>query len=279
MAAKPGASKPSPASKSGPPAKASAKSSGSPAAAKSPDNSPPDYGLDSPLAVKSMFSRAAWTFVFGFALWFMNRQEYPGPAASLLIALALLAALFAGAGWFMTWSSRTGKLHLRDRLIDELALTGDEKVLDAGCGLGLFAIGAAKRLKTGKVTAVDLWDPHALSGNSAEAARANARKEGAADRIKFEEGDLRKLASPPENFDVVLSAFALHWLADEPDRDQAVRELFRVLKPGGRLVIADTMHVGRYAQILKESGAGGVIVRGRGFLWCLPVKSVKANKS
>jgi len=276
MAAKPGASsKQSSASKSG----AAAKSSGSPPAVKSPDNSPPDYGVDSPLVVKSMYSRAAWTFAFGFALWFMNRNEYPGPAASLFVALALLAALFASAGWFMTWSSRTGKLRLCDQLIDQLGLKGDEKVLDAGCGLGLMSVGVAKRLKTGKVTAVDLWDPQALSGNSAEAARANAKRESVADRVRFEEADLRKLVYPADNFDVVLSALALHWLADEPDRDQAVRELFRVLKPGGRLLIADTMHVGRYAQILKESSAGDVTVQGRGFLWCLPVKSVMANKS
>jgi arsenite methyltransferase len=278
MAAKPGApSKSSAASKSGPAAKSSAKTSG-PAAAKTPDISPPDYGLDSPLAVRSMYSRAAWTFAFGFALWFMNRQEYPGPAASLLVALALLAALFASTGWFMTWSSRSGKLRLRDQLVAALELKGDEKVLDAGCGLGLLAIGVAKRLKTGKVTAVDVWDPHVPSGNSADAARANARREGVADRIKFEDGDLSKLVYPAENFDVVLSAFALHWLADEPDRDQAVRELLRVLKPGGRLLIADSMHVGRYAEILKESGASGVTVQGRGFLWCLPVKSVAALK-
>jgi len=274
MAAKPGVSKPNPASKSG----TAAKSSGGTPAAKAPDNSPPDYGLDSPLVVKSMYSRAAWTFAFGLALWFMNRNEYPGPAASLVVALALLAALFASAGWFMTWSSRTGKLRLRDQLLGQLSLTGDEKVLDAGCGLGLMSVGVAKRLKNGKVTAVDVWDPHALSGNSAEAARANAKREGVGDRVRFEEADLRKLVYPAENFDVVLSAFALHWLADEPDRDQAVRELFRVLKPGGRLLIADTMHVGRYVQILRESGAGDVTVQGRGFLWCLPVKSVAARK-
>lgn len=276
MARPPAASKSGSASKSGPAAKASAGST----AAKSLDNSPPDYGLDSPLVVRSMYSRAAWTLAFGFALWFMNRNEYPGPAASLFFALALLAALFALAGWFMTWSSRTGKLRLRDQLIDQLALQGDEKVLDAGCGLGLMSVGIAKRLvNIGRVTGVDVWRTDVLSGNSLEAAKQNLKRERIAERAVLETCPLETLYFKDNTFDVVVSAFALHWLADEPDRDQAVRELFRILKPGGRLLIADTMYVGRYAQILKESGAGDVGVQGRGFLWCLPVKSVKANKS
>jgi SAM-dependent methyltransferase len=246
--------------------------------AKPSDSSPVDYGLDSPQEIKSMYSRGAWTFAFGFALWFMNRQEYPGPAVSLLLALTLVAAVFFWAGWFMTWSSRKGKLVLRDQLVAMLALNGDEKVLDAGCGRGLLSIGVAKRLKTGKVTAVDVWNPQALSGNSAEAARANAKAEGVADRIRFEDGDLRHFGYPAENFDVALSFGALHFFDDEPDRDQAVRQLYRVVKPGGRLLIADTKFTGRYAQILRESGADEVSVQSRGFLWCVPVKSVTARK-
>jgi arsenite methyltransferase len=270
MARPSAASKAGPASKSDPAAKP---------AAKLPDNSPPDYGLDAPLLVKSMYSRAAWTFVFGFALWFMNRVEYPAPALSLLAALVLIGSAFCAAGWIMTWSSRNGKLHLRDQLVEMLALQGDEKVLDAGCGLGLMSIGVARRLKTGKITAADVWDPNVLSGNSADGARANAKREGVADRIRFEQGDLRKLVYPAASFDVVLSAAALHFFADEPDRDQAVRELFRVLKPGGRLLIADTMHAGRYAHILRECGASGVTVESSGFLWCLPIRTVLASRS
>jgi SAM-dependent methyltransferase len=248
------------------------------AGARPSDGGSADYGLDSPSQIKSMYSRGAWTFAFGFALWFMNRQEYPGPAASLLVSLSLVAAVFVWAGYFMMWSSRTGKLVLRDRLVAMLALSGDEKVLDAGCGRGLLSIGVAKRMKTGKVTAVDLWNPQALSGNSAEAARANAKAEGVADRVRFEDGDVCKLAYPAENFDVAISGSALHFFDDEPDRDQAVRELYRVVKPGGKLLIFDISYVGRYAQILRECGASDVNVTSAGFLWCRLTKSVTARK-
>jgi len=55
---------------------------------------------------------------------------------------------------------------------------------------------AAKRLKAGKATGVDVWDATVLSGNSSDAAKANAKLEGVAERVRFETGDIRKLAYP-----------------------------------------------------------------------------------
>src|ERR1700719_3280826 len=159
----------------------------------------PDYGLDSPLLVRSMFSRGGWTLAAGLLVWFQNRIEYPGPAAALLAVLAALALVFFGVGGFMIWSSRVGKLRMRDRLLDAFEFAGTEKVLDSGCGRGLVTIGAAKRLKSGRVTGVDVWNPQDLSGNSADAAKANARIEGVADRVRFEMCDLRKLVFPENN--------------------------------------------------------------------------------
>src|SRR5579863_522784 len=246
--------------------------------AAAPPAGQPDSGLDSPLLVRSMFSRGGWTLAAGLLLWFQNRVEYPGPAAALLAVLAAIALVFFGIGGFMIWSSRVGKLRMRDRQLDMLALAGTEKVLDAGCGRGLMAIGAAKRLKSGRVTGVDVWNPQALSGNSAEAAKANAKIEGVADRVRFETCDLRKLVYPENNFDVAVSFAAIHNFSDEEDRDQAVREMYRVLKPGGRLLIFDTFHTGRCAKILRECGAADIALSPWGVLWCAPSRSVTARK-
>jgi arsenite methyltransferase len=246
--------------------------------AAAPPPGQPDYGLDSPLLVRSMFSRGGWTLAAGLAVWFVNRTEYPGPAAELFGVLAAIALVFFGIGGCMIWSGRTGKVRARDQLLDTLALAGTEKVLDAGCGSGLMAIGAAKRLKSGRVTGVDVWNPRALSGNSAEAARANAKIEGVADRVRFETCDLRKLVYPENNFDVAVSFAVIHNFSDEEDRDQAVREMYRVLKPGGRLLIFDTFHTGRYARVLEECGAADVALSSWSVLWCMPSRSVTARK-
>src|SRR5580692_10009597 len=244
------------------------------AALKETSSGQPDYGLDAPLLVKRMFTRGAWTIAIGLAVYLINRSEYPGPAGTLLAVFCVIGAGFLGVGGWMIWSSRTGKLQLRDRLVDLVELKGDEKVLDAGCGRGLITIGAAKRLKAGKATGVDVWDATVLSGNSSDAAKLNAKLEGVADKVRFETGDIRKLAYPEQSYDVAISAVAIHNFSDRNDRDKVVRELWRVLKPGGRVLILDIRHVGEYASVLRDSGAEDVTVSSHGFLWCLPTKSV-----
>jgi ubiquinone/menaquinone biosynthesis C-methylase UbiE len=186
--------------------------------------------------------------------------------------------VFFGIGGYMIWSSRVGKLRMRDWLLDALKLAGTEKILDAGCGRGLMTIGAAKRLKSGRVTGVDVWNPQDLSGNSIDAAKANARVEGAADRVRFETCDLRKLVFPENNFDVAVSFAAIHHLPESDWQDQAVREMYRVLRPGGRILIFDTFHTGRYAEVLRECGAADIALSPWGVLWCAPSRSVTARK-
>src|SRR5580700_3129842 len=244
-----------------------------------PEGTKPDYGLDAPLLVKRMFTRFAWTVAIGIAIFLINRNEYPGPASSVLAVFCVIGLGFLAVGGWMMWSSRNGKLALRDQLLDSLELKGEEKVLDAGCGRGLMVIGAAKRLKTGKATGVDVWDAAVLSGNSSDAAKANAKLEGVAEKVRFETGDIRKLVYPEKTYDAAISALAIHNFSDREARDKVVRELWRVLKPGGGVLILDIMHVGEYASVLREAGAEDVTVTSHGFLWCLPTKSVRAAKS
>jgi arsenite methyltransferase len=239
----------------------------------------PDYGLDAPLLVRRMFTRAAWTIAIGVAIFMINRSDNPGPARTLLVVFGLIGLGFLGAGGWMWWSSKKLKLELRDRLIESLDLKGEEKILDAGCGRGMMTIGAAKRLKAGKATGVDVWDPAVLSGNSADAAKVNAKLEGVADKARFETGDIRKLTYPEKSYDVAMAAMAIHNFRDRADRDKVLRELWRVLKPGGRLLIVDIFHVGEYQTVLGELGAQDVTVASHGFLWCLPTKSVRAAKA
>jgi len=238
----------------------------------------PDYGLDAPLIVRRMFNRGGWTLATGVALYLINRSQYPGPATHLLLVIGGIGVIFLAIGGMMLWSSRVGKLELRDRLLDSLHLTGGEKVLDVGCGRGLLVIGAAKRLKSGKATGVDIWDSKDLSGNSPDAAKQNAKIEGVADRVRIENCDARKLHYPDNSYDVVLSSTVIHNIPDPDERSTAVHEMWRVLKPGGQLLIFDIRHVPDYAQDLRDAGAQDVTVSPAGFLWCFPTKSLLAKK-
>ena len=126
-------------------------------------------------------------------------------------------------------------------------------MLDVGCGLGLFLIGAAKRLSTGRAVGIDKWQQEDLSGNN-EGALSNAMIEGVADKVEVHTGDARKLPFPDASFDVVLSSMALHNIYNAGERQTAVREIARVLAPGGRVLIVDVRHTSKSPPLCATQG-------------------------
>jgi ubiquinone/menaquinone biosynthesis C-methylase UbiE len=70
----------------------------------------------------------------------------------------------------------------------------------------------------------------------------------------------------------------LHTLADDHERAQALKEMLRVLKPGGRMVVFDTAETGYYAEVLSDYGAQDVTLSAWTFLWCRPSRSIAARK-
>jgi arsenite methyltransferase len=105
-----------------------------------------------------------------------------------------------------------------------------ERVLDVGCGAGTDSLVAAQMVgPEGSVTGIDMT-PEIL----AKARRA--AEELAAGNVEFLEGDAERLPFADESFDVVISNGVIDLI---PDKDAVFSEIYRVLRPGGRIQIAD----------------------------------------
>jgi ubiquinone/menaquinone biosynthesis C-methylase UbiE len=83
---------------------------------------------------------------------------------------------------------------------------------------------------------------------------------------------MRALPHPDATFDLVVSSLAIHNIRSKAGRKRAVIEGFRVLKPGGRIVIADIRATAIYAEALRALGASNVVRRRLGwrFWWGNP---------
>ena len=234
-----------------------------------------DYGLDAPGLVRGFLLGGAALIALGLAA----RVWAPNTIVFIIGSILLLpGAIFFVEGILMVWSSRVGKFHERDRLLDGLDLRGDETVLDVGPGHGLLLIGAAKRLPRGRAVGIDLWSQVDQADNSRTALLANAQIEGVADRVEVRDGDMREMPFAEASFDAVVASLAIHNIPDRAGRDQAVREIVRVLKPSGVVALLDFRHTGEYAETLRAAGLQDVRVSSLSFWMFPPVRIVTAAK-
>jgi len=138
-------------------------------------------------------------------------------------------------GWIARGYDRGVQVAFRDvfpTLVGDLLddLKDVRRGLDAGCGPGQFTILVAERLPSLEMWGID------LAPTMIELARGHAAESPAAGRLHFEVADVAKLPFPDAHFDAVLSSGSIkHW----PDPVAGLRELHRVLVPGGRAFIGE----------------------------------------
>lgn len=108
------------------------------------------------------------------------------------------------------------------------------EILDCGCGAGRRAIPLAKRMPKGAfLTGIDIYSKGSISVNSLEQVQKNALLEGVAERTKFMVGSVTEIPFENEKFDVVTCVGVLHEIRSFQDRERALKEIHRVLKPNG----------------------------------------------
>jgi len=126
-------------------------------------------------------------------------------------------------------------------------LNPGEVVLDLGSGGGIDVLLSARRVgPMGKAYGLDMTDEMLALANE------NKRKAGAAN-VEFLKGEIEHIPLPDNSVDVIISNCVINLSAD---KDRALREAFRVLKPGGRFAVSDIVTRGK----LREDIRGNVLL-------------------
>jgi arsenite methyltransferase len=240
----------------------------------------PNYGVDAPAVLRNLLLGGvlcevaavllpAWLNIGNLHLGI--RPMFRGTGVFLLIQ-GLLYLLY------VKW----GKFRHRDLMLNMISWTGDEQVLDVGCGRGLLLAGAARRLTAkaagaGFVTGIDVWSNVDMGGNSAEATMKNLRMEGVDSRCRLESVPAQEMTFANGAFDVVLSNLCLHNIEPLQAREEALRQIIRVLRPGGVAVISDYKNVRAYKRQFDASGFE-TTMRWGNLLNFPPLRVVEARK-
>ncbi len=158
----------------------------------------------------------------------MTETTIRQPASRAIGLLIHAAARYDLLVWLLT---RGRERALREKILSFVDLKPGEAVLDVGCGTGSLAMVAKRHVGlTGAVYGVDA-SPEMLVRAAKKASKAGLA-------VTFENAAAQALPFPDGQFDAVTSTLMLHHLPRE-GRKQCAREMRRVLKPGGRVLVVD----------------------------------------
>lgn len=224
-----------------------------------------DYGIDAPAVLRNLLLGGALCLLIAI---FAPALIHLGPVSIVSRTLYWPAGFLFAEGLLFLLYVKVGKFRHRDFMLSLHPWRGDENVLDVGCGRGLLLAGAAKRIAavsgTGHATGIDVWSNVDMGGNSAAATQHNLELEGVSALCTLVSQPAQEMTFPDASFDVILSNLCIHNIYDAALRRQALRQIVRVLKPGGTALISDYKRTGEYADEFRLAGL--IVEKKRGSL-------------
>jgi arsenite methyltransferase len=237
-----------------------------------------DYGIDAPGVVRNNLVIGIVLVAAAIGMLKLPEALLAGWSATIASVILFVGLSLLLTGAIMVWGSKSGKLRIRDRLLDQIPWRGDETILDVGCGRGLMLNGAARRAPKGSAFGLDLWRGEDQSGNAAGQTLANARAEGVAGRATLTTADMRAIPFPDAAFDVITTSWAIHNIPEREGRVQAVREILRVLRPGGWLALADIDRIDEYIETLDLAGVEKIKRSRPYYVFAIPTHTLLVQK-
>jgi ubiquinone/menaquinone biosynthesis C-methylase UbiE len=154
------------------------------------------------------------------------------------------------------WVQAPHPLITRARLVEALGPQPGERILEVGPGTGYYTLEVARRLGGGTLDVFDLQE-EMLAHVMRRAAAAGVAN------VAPTQGDARRLPYDDDRFD---AAFLVTVLGEIPDQDAALRELRRVVRPGGRVVVGELFgdpHMVTFGALTRRAAAAGLRVARR----------------
>jgi len=207
-----------------------------------------NFGIDAPKITAKLFSISGLlSFLYILSLVFIGIN-----CISSIIYL-LLFCPFIITGLLMILNSKVFKIKNRNKIITKMKLTGSEKILDIGCGRGLYTVGFAEKITNGIIYGIDIWNTEDISANSEIAILENIKKSNTGEKIILKTEDMRKMSFDNDFFDIIVASFSIHNLNNNDEIKKAIDEITRVLKKNGILIIIDFKYINVYKNILLDN--------------------------
>lgn len=233
------------------------------------------YGVDAPRVIQTLFLSALAAGIAAAGLYYILEGTW---GLLALIWMGSVSAMLLATGLWFLYGTLVAKRRLIIALVDSLELRGDEKVLDMGCGSGMFLIACAKKLPQGKALGIDIWSATDQSDNSIERTHNNVEAEGVTESVELQTADMRSVPADDNSYDVVVSSLAMHNIAGEQEREKALSEVVRVLKRGGRFVITDVFYGEQYQDFFSKHGMISVAEPKNYYSYCPPLTIIRGVK-